>query len=76
MTVDCVYSGSDNCRAEMINCYWGTDSEEQIAEWIWDSNDDPELCCTVDFTPFVGGVATESRSWSTVKGLFDGDAGD
>ena len=69
-SVYCEYNATDDCRVDMTNCYWGTDSEAQIAEWIWDSNDDPDLCCTVDFIPFEGPVATEPRSWSAVKGLF------
>ena len=69
-SVYCEYNATDDCHVDMTNCYWGTDSEAQIAEWIWDSNDDPDLCCTVDFIPFDGPVATEPRSWSAVKGLF------
>ena len=70
-SVYCEYNATDDCHVDMTNCYWGTDSEAQIAEWIWDSNDDPDLCCTVDFIPFEGTVATEPRSWSAVKGLFE-----
>jgi hypothetical protein len=70
LTVKCYYNGSQDCHVDMTNCYWGTDSEDQIAEWIWDSNDDPGRCCTVDFIPFQGTVATESRSWSAVKEMF------
>ena len=75
-SVYCEYNAADDCHVDMTNCYWGTDSEAQIAEWIWDSNDDPDLCCTVDFIPFDGPVATEPRSWSAVKGLFGGDSGE
>ena len=72
-TVYCRYNGSNDCHIDMTNNYWGTDSAEQIAEWIHDSNDDPDDCCTVDFIPFQGSVAVETRSWSSVKGLFRGD---
>ena len=70
-SVYCDFNEIPDCHVDMTNCYWGTDSAEQIAEWIWDSNDDPERCCTVDFIPFNGSVATELHSWSAVKGLFD-----
>ena len=69
-SIYCRYNGSGDCHLDATNCYWGTDSEDQIAEWIFDSNDDPGRCCTVDFIPFDGPVATEPRSWSAVKGLF------
>jgi len=72
LSVYCWYNGSQDCRVDMTNCYWGTDSEEQIAEWIHDSNDEPEFCCVVDFIPFQTGTPVESRSWSSVKGLFKG----
>jgi len=73
-TVMCLYNGSGDCHIDMTNNYWGTDSEEQIAELIHDSNDDPGACCTVDFIPFHDqSTPTEQRSWSSVKDLFDSD---
>ena len=71
-SVYCNYDESSDCHTDVTNCYWGTDSEAQIAEWIFDSNDGSDYCCTVDFIPFQTSVATEARSWSAVKGLFDG----
>ncbi len=71
ITVDCDYNGSADCHVTMTNCYWGTDSEEQIAEWVVDSTDHPERCCTVDFIPFQTETPVEARSWSAVKGLFE-----
>ena len=73
LTVYCDYNGSGDCRVDMTNNYWGTDSEEQIAEWITDSLDEPDRCCTVDFIPFHSeSTPTEAHSWSSVKGLFQG----
>jgi hypothetical protein len=72
-SVLCYSSSDEDCRVDLTGNYWGTDSEAQIAEWIMDSNDDPDYCCTVDFIPFEGSVATEPWSWSSVKGLFGGD---
>lgn len=72
-TVYCEYNGSGDCHVDLTNNDWGTDSADQIAEWVFDSNDDPERCCTVDFVPFQGPVAIEPRSWSSVKGLFRGN---
>lgn len=69
-TIRCDRTGDDDCLIDMTNNYWGAGSQAQIEEWIYDSNDDPELCCTVDFIPFDGPVAVEPRSWSGVKGMF------
>lgn len=69
-SVYCDYNGTADCHLDITNCYWGTDDEDQIAAWIWDSNDDPDLCCEVDFVPFQGGVAVDNQTWSEVKGLF------
>lgn len=71
LTVYCDYNGSSDCQVDMVDNFWGSDSEEQIAEWIDDSIDDPDRCCTVDFIPFNNeSTPTESKSWSSVKGLF------
>jgi len=73
LTVYCLYNGSGDCHVDMTNNYWGTDSEAQIAEWISDSIEDPDRCCTVDFIPFNDeSTPTETKSWSSVKGLFEG----
>jgi len=72
VSVECRYNGSSDCHVTMTNCYWGTESEEQIAEWIIDSEDHPERCCTVDFIPFRSeSTPAEAHSWSSVKGLFE-----
>jgi len=66
----CDYNGTDDCHIDMTNNYWGTDSEEQIREWIEDTTDDPEICCTVDFIPFVTGTPVETKSLSSLKNMF------
>ena len=67
-----LYAGTamDPYHADLTNNYWGTDDANQIAEWIWDAVDDPDLSCTVDYIPFEGVVAIESRTWSDVKSMF------
>ncbi|MEZ4388171.1 MAG: right-handed parallel beta-helix repeat-containing protein [Candidatus Krumholzibacteriia bacterium] len=75
-SVYCFYNGSGDCHLDVTNNNWGTDSEAQIAEWIHDSDDDSQICCTADFIPFNGPVATEAHSWSEVKGLFRGERDD
>lgn len=72
-SVLCDASWPDPFHADLTDNYWGTDQADQIAEWIWDATDDPELSCTVDYIPFQGPVAVESHTWSDVKGLFRGD---
>jgi len=66
----CLVNGTSDCHVDMTNCYWGTDSAEQIAEWIWDSSDDSGYCGTVDFIPFQGLDPVESHTWTEVKGMF------
>jgi len=67
-SVRCLGSGA--CYLDMRGNYWGTDDEDQIREWIYDSNDNPEYNCNVDFIPFSTVVSVEQKSWSAVKELF------
>jgi len=75
-SVLCNNSTNPDCSIDMTNNHWGTDSQDQIEAWISDAIDNPDLCCTVDFVPFNGPVATEARSWGSVKGLFEGGGGE
>jgi hypothetical protein len=51
--------------------YWGTNSADVIASWIYDGHDDPTLKAFVDFEPFRGGsVPQNSRSFGSLKALF------
>jgi len=67
-SVYCV--GSGDCYLDMRGNYWGTDDEAQIQTWIYDSNDDPDRQCTVDYIPYSNVVSIEQKSWGEVKGLF------
>jgi len=56
---------------DMTDNYWGTTDEDQIAEWIWDGNDDPSIQAFVQYQPFASGpVGTEQQSWGQVKALY------
>jgi hypothetical protein len=69
-SVLCEGGSVDPYVIDLSNNYWGTDSADQIAAWIWDHEDDPDLSCTVDFKPFKGPVGVETHSWSAVKEMF------
>ncbi|MDY0108380.1 MAG: right-handed parallel beta-helix repeat-containing protein [Candidatus Krumholzibacteria bacterium] len=57
-------------HADLTGNSWGTVDAEQIAAWIWDRTDDPNVSCTIDYIPFNGIVAVEPHTWTDVKGLF------
>ncbi len=60
-------------HADLRNNWWGTDDAAEIAQWIWDGNDQPNAPLFIDFEPFLGGpVETEQTSWGAVKSLFLG----
>jgi len=67
----CVWTKSGQGTGHIIdlrNNYWGTNSAEEIAECITDSNDYPQLTGTVLFEPFAGQpVSTEQTSFGAVK---------
>ncbi|HPD73302.1 MAG TPA: right-handed parallel beta-helix repeat-containing protein [Candidatus Krumholzibacteria bacterium] len=69
-SVLCRNAGTSDCHLDMTNNYWGTDLQQQIEEWISDSNDVPDRCCEVDFIPFSGIVPVESHTWTEVKQIF------
>ncbi len=51
--------------------YWGTTDVDEISLWILDGHDNPNARLYVVFEPMADSpVATEARSWSTVKDLF------
>ncbi len=51
--------------------YWGATDAGQVADWIWDGNDDPNLLATVLYMPMANSpLGTETASWGTVKALF------
>jgi hypothetical protein len=51
--------------------YWGTADPDEVAEWIWDGNDDPEIRSVVNSLPMADGPeAAERTTWSGVKALY------
>jgi hypothetical protein len=58
---------------DLTDNFWGTTDANQIAQWIWDGNDDPAIHGFVDFEPFAGGpIPSDERSWGEVKNLYRG----
>ena len=56
---------------DLTGNYWGTPDPNQVAEWIWDGNDDPSIKAFVQYLPMSGGpIATETKSWGEVKTLY------
>ena len=52
--------------------WWGTTDTDELDEGIYDCNDNPNSYHCVIYEPLADGpVATELRSWSSIKGLFD-----
>ena len=55
---------------DLRECYWGTTDSTQIAQWIYDGNEDP-LFTKVEYLPFrANSVPTESKSVGGFKALF------
>ncbi len=62
-------TGDDH--ADLTGNWWGTTDLATISAWILDHADDPDVRLVVDVVPVAGGeVATEPRTWGTVKALF------
>ena len=75
--IECAYHPSFTQDIDFSGNYWGTTDLEEISEGIWDCYDDPDTYNCVIFEPIADGpVRVESRSWSGVKALFDGESGD
>jgi hypothetical protein len=56
---------------DLRNNFWGTTDGAQIAEWIWDGNDDPSIHGFVVYEPFNSGPdGMEQQSWGQVKALY------
>lgn len=50
---------------------WGTTDAAEIATWIWDGHDDPEIQAIVLYEPFVGQPqGTVQASWGEVKASY------
>ena len=58
-------------QLDLAHNWWGTDDPQQIADAIYDLNDDPDLLLEVVFAPFLDEpTANEARSLSDIKALF------
>ncbi len=56
---------------DLTDNWWGTSSASEIASWIVDNSDDPNIGGVVLYSPFAGqSVPTESTSWGDLKALF------
>ena len=52
---------------DLRECYWGTTDSTQIAAWIYDGNDDPQMNVKVQFMPFR--TSTTPARQQSVGGL-------
>lgn len=58
-------------RVAMQSNYWGTQDLEEIATWIYDWNDDPDVGFVINFEPIADGpVSTETMTLDGVKALY------
>jgi hypothetical protein len=58
---------------DLTNNYWGTTDPDEIAEWIWDGNDDSTIHSVVNFSPIADGqVSSEAVEWDSLKAMFRG----
>ncbi|MDP2325707.1 MAG: right-handed parallel beta-helix repeat-containing protein, partial [Gammaproteobacteria bacterium] len=71
LAVRCEARWNTPSTLDLSGNYWGTTDPQAIRDLIWDGNDQPNINCTVQFEPFLGGpLPTESVSWGGVKVLF------
>lgn len=51
--------------------YWGTADSTNVADWIWDGEDDPGIFARVDYMPMsTHQVPTEQKSLGGLKAIF------
>jgi hypothetical protein len=57
---------------DLTDNYWGTTDGDQIAEWILDGHDQPNMInAFVEYEPFASApIGTEQQSWGRVKTLY------
>jgi len=71
LAVSCIEYPGDYQVLDMTGNYWGTTDRDSIAAMINDSNDDPEVHCTVEFEPFADGpVPTKKESLGGFRSMF------
>jgi hypothetical protein len=62
----------DPVYIDLTHNWWGTDDADEISEWIYDGYDQENDHVYIVFEPFLGGpIATENKTWSDVKSLYD-----
>lgn len=65
------YQSPPGTTLDLTNNYWGTDSADTIASWIYDGIDNPEIYGFVQYEPFsTMPLPTEKKSLGGVKGLY------
>ncbi len=56
---------------DLRNNYWGTDDPEQVAQWIYDGADDPDLAIEVQYLPFSAEpMPTEPSTLGGFRSMF------
>ena len=51
-------------------CWWGSDTEADIAASIYDKADNGAVNGVVDYDPWLSGQPVEGPSWGVFKALF------
>ena len=66
-------SPASGAEVDLRECYWGTTDSTQIAQWIYDGNDDPQLI-KVQYMPVLDKSITPAQEESIggLKALFRG----
>ena len=68
------YFGYYTASVDQRNNYWGTTDPDEVADMIWDGNDDPTIQMTVDYMPIADGpLPTEETTWGGLKALYRGE---
>ena len=56
---------------DLTGNWWGTTDGDQIAAWIYDANDNPQVGTVVQYVPFLDHpVGTERKTLGGIKGMF------
>jgi len=70
-SVYCDHYQEPTWEIDLSDNYWGTDSVDQIAEWIYDYEDDPSTQVRVVYEPFEGQpIPTEQKTWGELKNMY------
>ena len=67
------YSSAYPASVDLRNNYWGTTDPDEVADMIYDGNDDPFVEMVVDYLPIADGpLPTEETTWGGLKALYKG----